>query len=402
MGKHLLILADPYGKPSFAPRLRYLCDYLTRKGWDLDVYTEQWDELCFEHNYPITEVQLYKGQRGSLLHGIDWAIKAAAGLLFDWKDNAFAREVKRQTAKRQYDAVLCTTFSTFPLPAALEVAREKHIPLYCDIRDLDEQVGGAQYQSHRSWWTKAFRTWYSRVNIRRRNRILKQAKAITTVSPWHVDFLKKINPQTSLIYNGFNPQIHFFEPVRTEQFIISYIGRLYEQHSQDPTLLFEAISRLKDEMPELLFTVHTDEKGRETLRQLVRQYGIADRAEINGYVSIDVVPGLYRESSICVVLSNKAYGAGPKGMMTTKFFEIVGTEKPLLLVRSDEAHLEAAIRETNAGAAARTTDEAIAFIREVYQQWKVQGYTHQAVNKAAVQLFNREAESAQFEQLLLK
>ena len=85
-----------------------------------------------------------------------------------------------------------------------------------------------------------------------------------------------------------------------------------------------------------------------------------------------------------------------------ELFEIVGTEKPLLLVRSDEAHLEAAIRETNAGAAARTTDEAITFIREVYQQWKVQGYTHQAVNKAAVQLFNREAESAQFEQLLLR
>lgn len=402
MGKHLLILADPYGKPSFAPRLRYLCDYLTRKGWDPDVYTEQWDELCFEHSYPITEVQLYKGQRGSLLHGIDWAIKAAVGLLFDWKSNAFAREVKRQTAIRQYDAVFCTTFSTFPLPAALKLAQEKHIPLYCDIRDLDEQVGGAQYQNHRSWWTKAFRMWYSRVNILRRNRVLKQAKAITTVSPWHVDFLKKINPQTSLIYNGFNPQIHFFEPVRTEQFIISYIGRLYEQHSQDPTLLLEAISRLKGEIPELRLTVHTNDKGRETLRQLVLQYGIADRAEIDGYVGIDAVPDLYRGSSICVVLSNKADGAGPKGMMTTKFFEIVGTEKPLLLVRSDEAHLEAAIRETNAGAAARTTDEAIAFIREVYQQWKVQGYTHQAVNKAAVQLFNREAESAQFEQLLLK
>jgi len=398
--QRLLVMADPYGKPSFAPRLRYLSDYLTRHGWDVDIYTEQWDKLFFEHNYPITEIRLYNGERDSVLYRFDWFVKAVWSLLTDWKNRAFCREVRRHTAGRHYDALLCTTFSTFPLPAALRLSEEKHIPLYCDIRDLDEQVGGSQYQSHRQWWARPFRIWYRDANIRRRNDVLRKANALTTVSPWHVEFLQHINPQTHLIYNGYNPQIHYFEPIRTDTFTVSYIGRLYGQTSQDPTLLLEALRTVKDEMPELRLLIHTDPVGQERMRLLAMQYGLSGMTDVKGYVGIDAVPDLYRRSSVCVVLSNKADAEGPKGMMTTKFFEIIGTEKPLLLVRSDEAHLAEAIRATNAGLAATDTAQVVGFLRKVYAQWREQGYTHQDVNQSVVSLFNREMESAQFEQIL--
>lgn len=401
MSRSLLILSDPYGKPSFAPRLRYLSDYLTRKGWAVEIYTEKWDELQFEHSYPIHEIPLYRGQRGSQLHKIDWVLKSAGSLLFDWKNRAFCKEVKRLTANRKFDAVFCTTFSTFPLPAAKKLAEEMRIPLYCDLRDLDEQVGGMQYQSHRQWWMRPFRIWYRNTNIRRRNQVLKSATALTTVSPWHVDFLKRINPNTHLIYNGYNPQIHYFEAIPTERFIVSYIGRMYEKNSQDPTLLLEALKQVKHEIPELELLIHTDSQGQQRMRALAAQYGISDITEIHGYVGIDAVPELYRKSSVCVVLSNKADAEGPKGMMTTKFFEIVGTEKPLLLVRSDEAHLAGAIRATNAGVAATTAEEAKQFILDAYSQWKQHGYTHQPVNSTAAKAFNREITSADFERIFI-
>lgn len=400
MSKRILILSDPYGKPSFAPRLRYLSDYLTRQGWEVDIYTEQWDSLCFEHDYPITEIKLYKGERGSLRYKIDWGLKSLWSLLTDWKNRAFCRAVRKRIADKRYDAVFCTTFSTFPLPAARKIAAERQLPFYCDLRDIEEQVGGMQYQHHRQWWTRPFRIWYRNINIRRRNRALREATTLTTVSPWHVDFLRQINPNTHLIYNGYNPTIHYFEAIHSERFIVSYIGRLYGSTLQDPTLLMEALGKIKSEMPELQLLIHTDTQGQQRMRMLAEQYGIGDIADIQGYVGIDEVPALYRKSSICVVLSNKADADGPKGMMTTKFFEIIGTEKPLLLVRSDEAHLAAAIRETNAGVAATEVQEVANFIREIYGQWKKQGYTRQAVNRQAVGLFNREIESRQFEQLL--
>ena len=399
MKRRLLIVCDPYGKPSFGPRIRYLADYLNRKGWDIDVYTEKWDELCFEHAYPITEIAIYRGQRGSLLYKIDWTLKSIWSLLTDWKNRYFCHKVRKLTQGKTFDAILCTTFSTFPLPAAQALASEMQLPLYCDLRDIDEQVGGTQYQQHRNWWTLPFREWYSTVQIRRRNNAIRQAKMLTTVSPWHVDFLKQFHPSVHLIYNGFNPSIHYFEAIPTERFIISYLGRLYEPTSQDPTLLMQALGEITQELPKLQLLIHTDAKGQERLREMTSKYGI--KADIHGYISIDAVPELYRKSSICLVFSNKAVGDGPKGMMTTKFFEIVGSEKPLLLVRSDEAHLAEAIRQTNAGLAAENKEEIIRFIRDKYSEWQQHGFTHQAINKEAVSLFNREVESAQFEQLLL-
>ena len=399
MKRRLLILCDPYGKPSFGPRIRYLSDYLNRKGWEIDVYTEQWDELCFEHAYPITEIAIYRGQRGSLLYKIDWTLKSIWSLLTDWKNRYFSRSVRKLTQGKTFDAILCTTFSTFPLPAAQALASAMRLPLYCDLRDIDEQVGGTQYQQHRNWWALPFRKWYSAVQIRRRNNAIRQAKMLTTVSPWHVDFLKQFHPSVHLIYNGFDPSIHYFKPISTERFIISYLGRLYEPTSQDPTLLMQALGEIAHEMPELQLLIHTDANGQERLRNMTTKYGV--KADIHGYVSIDEVPELYRKSSICLVFSNKATGDGPKGMMTTKFFEIAGSEKPLLLVRSDEAHLAEAIRNTNTGLAAENKEEIIRFIREKYSEWQQHGFTHQPINKDAVSLFNREVESAQFEQLLL-
>lgn len=393
-------MADPFCQPSFAPRLRYLCDYLTRHGWQLEVFTEQWDAIPFEHAYPITEVKVYHFRRGSMLYHLEWAIKAIVGLVLDWKNYVLYRKVHRLTHEARFDAVLCTTFSTTPLPAALWLAKAMRVPLYCDLRDIEEQVGGEQYHRHHAFFTRPFQQSYRAVNIRRRNRVLRQATALTTVSPWHVDYLKQYNSQTHLIYNGYNPDVHCFEPISTERFIISYIGRIYGELLQDPRILFEALREVQGEMPELELIFHTSDYGKERMTALAQAYGVESLLSFRAYVPTTEVPRLYKSSSICLVFSNQADGAGPKGMMTTKFFEIVGCEKPLLLVRSDEAWLAEAIEETNAGCAATSVSEAVDFIRAVYQQWKQQGYTHQAVNKSASSRFSREVESELFETIL--
>ena len=76
MKPRILILTDPYGKPSYAPRLRYLCDYLVRKGCSIDVYTEQFQAHDFPHDYPIYE----KPTRRKIWQ---WAIQSFWSLLTD-------------------------------------------------------------------------------------------------------------------------------------------------------------------------------------------------------------------------------------------------------------------------------------------------------------------------------
>ena len=140
MGKSVLILTDPIGKPSYAPRLRFLCDYLVEQGYEVEVYTEKIEDYDFPHRYAIHEWRIYRSS-------LDWAVKSVWSLLTDWRNRQFSRRVRHATGGQMFDIVLVTTFSTFPLRAGLDIAKKKHIPLICDLRDIDEQVPDAQYQS---------------------------------------------------------------------------------------------------------------------------------------------------------------------------------------------------------------------------------------------------------------
>lgn len=362
--KNLLVLTDPIGKPSYAPRLRFFCDYLTREGYHVEVWTEAMESYSFAHDYPINELPTYR-------NGIDWVIKSFWSLLTDWRNRHFSKKLQQQLVNRTFDAVLCTTFSTFPLRAALDVAQVKHIPLIVDIRDLDEQVPDAQYQSHRSWWARPFRNWYKRVNIRRRNAVLRQADCITTVSPWHVDFIRQFNSNVHLIYNGFDPRQFFYEAVPNPQFLISYIGRIYEFQHKD--LIEQAVRELN--IQDIVLNWHTPE-----------------------YRSIPIteVGDEIRRSSIMLVLTS----AQTHGMMTTKFFEALGCEKPILCIPSDKGCLAQAMVETNAGLASDNIEEIKQFILDKYNEWKANGYTHQVINNK--DSFSRLTQAKQMESLLLQ
>lgn len=363
MNRHILILTDPYGKPAYAPRLRYLCDYLSNKGYDIAVYTEQFQTHDFAHAYPIYE----KPTSQRPLH---WALRTFWSLLTDWRNRSFSKWLQKQTIGQHFDIVFCTTFSTFPLRAAADFARSRNIPLFIDIRDLDEQVPDAQYQSHRQWWARPFRKWYQTANIRRRNRILPRADCITTVSPWHVDFLQRFNPNVHLIYNGFDPAQFYAEDIVSNSFLITYIGKIYE--FQDISPIERTIRELH--LPDVQLNLHTP---------------------YYNTIPITAVGDELRRSGMALVLTNPA----AKGMMTTKFFEALGCEKPILCIPSDEGCLAQTIRDTNAGLASSDQDEIKAFILDKYREWQRNGYTHQAVvNK---EQFSRLRQAEQFEQLLL-
>lgn len=362
MKNKILILTDPYGKPAYAPRLRCLCDYLHQWGYDIDVYTEPMEPYDFPHAYPITEIPVYKNR-------IDWAIKSLWSLLTDWRNRHFSRELRRTISNKHYDLVFCTTFSTFPLRAALDVANERHIPLHVDIRDLDEQVPGAQYQSHRAWWTVPLRQWYRRVNIQRRNHVLRQATQITTVSPWHVDFIRQFNPNVHLVYNGFDNRTFYPDNIITNRFRISYIGRIYE--FQSTALLEQAVSELN--LPDIDLDLHTPN---------------------HQPIPIHQVGNTIRHASIMVVLTNPA----AHGMMTTKFFEALGCDKPVLCIPSDNGCLADVIRETNAGIATGDIQQIKQFILDRYTEWKQNGYTRQ--NACNTQAFSRQHQAEQFREFI--
>lgn len=393
---HILILSDGFSGPAYKPRLRVLCDYLHDQGHTIEVFCEQADPLDFAHAYPISEVALYSGSKW------DWAVKNLATMLFGWKESAFMRRVEKAVQSKRFDLVFCTSFYSFPLRAATRIARHRHIPCVLDLRDMVEQAPANQalYLRHHSPLLQPFTILYRKQNIRRRNRELRRADAITTISPWHVELVHSITKKPCyLIYNGYDETVYAPEDVTSDRFKIIYTGKVFPVPQQDPTLLFEALKRLNIPPDQLSVEWYTDADSNARVQAMARQTGVEKWMNYHGIVSQENIGGLLHEASVCLVLTSRASDVNGHGKMTTKFFEALGVEKPVLCVESDEECLAQVIRQTQAGLSATDTDQVVTFIREKYAEREKQGFTHQAVDSQQKKLFSRQAQARQWEQI---
>lgn len=397
--KHLLLITDAF-PPNFAPRMGYLCKFLP-EDWQVTVYTEQLGESHFplpvSPRVKVRRIQYYHCQYTRWAK-TEYAFKHILNLIFAYKDRYFWQRAKKEIIQQNYHAVLCSTFYTFPLLFAHKAANALGIPLIADLRDIMEQYPQPENISARlRLWGKG-----RGINTRRRNRVLRSASALTTVSPWHVNILKAYNPNIELIYNGYDSTLFYPIDLQTQTFNMVYTGRMLENNLHNPEeLLFQALRELLTEQTELFADLrlhwYTDKQTQTTLRQKYVGMLPAQTFVIHDFVTPEKVPGILHTASIVLVLAaNKTTANGPHGIMTTKFFEALGVEKPVLFVRSDEACLAETMQKTNAGLAATDTAGIKTFILEKYAEWKRKGFTRQTVNMAEKKKFCREQQAQQF------
>lgn len=360
--KRLLVVSDPPVAPGFLPRLRHLCEYLVQKGIDVTVLTEEAQPLTFAHSYPIETIRMYSGGT------FDWFVKTVWSLLTDWHDRVFAKKflkiVHRKSSNRtSFDAVLCTTFNYFPLGAAQRITKALNVPLICDIRDLEEQVDDSTYQyRHQAWYTMPFRRLYRAIYTRRRNRVLRAAHAITTVSSWHAEFIdkqivKSSIVKSSIVYNGFDDRQFYPEDIPTDTFTITYIGSLFDW--QKPAL--EKVRRVIDELNQ---SIIENRKSKIEFDLHTPQHNTVPHDRLGDAI---------RRSGIMLVLTSQQ----THGMLTTKFYEALGCEKPILCVPSDKGALADLIAYTHAGIATDDIEAIKTFVLEQYRQWQQNGFTRQ-------------------------
>lgn len=403
--KKVLIICDLF-PPAFGPRMGYLCKYIRTFGWEPTVVTEAVDENTFTFlagNCPVTYVNYYPAC-GKRMRKLQWLATFLINIFWDYKNHRLYKAADAIARKEAFDVVLCSTYRTFPLPAAWRIARKYRLPLVTDLRDMIEQYTGNEFITHRlprflgfdRWGAAAFK-WKS---LRQRNRVVRQADQVTTVSPWHTEVLRAYNPNTSLIYNGFDPDLFFPQHEPTDRFVITYTGRLLSTAMRDPGLLLEALSRLRQKgvfTPENCRVYwYVDPLSQQTITAEADQAGVSEFMDFKGYVPASDIPSVLCRSSVLLLLTNRSDEKGPKGVMTTKFFESLAVEKPILCVRSDEGCLEEALRESKAGLAARSVEEVCGFLEDCFAEWKEKGYTRAATDPTVLRTYSRKEQAGQF------
>ena len=395
MPKRILILCEAIAPPAFSPRVLTLAQYLQDQGWQCTILTEECEQQAFDTDIcPIHQMPAY--------HHL------LADKLCYGKDKALYRYAVQQLDMQSYDLIFCSSYYYFPLLAAQQLAKRYHLPLVVDLRDIAEQWGKESY------FTRRLTPWkgldycigklYEYKQLRMRNRVLRYANAVTSVSPWHQQLLAHYNTNTHLIFNGYDEQLFVPKDVKSEVFQIAYLGKLYSTKLRDPRLLFAALQELLAEgkiaAKELRVLFHVDEKGKEQLSELAEEYQISPVVDIHGYIPRTEIVEVMHQSSILLVLTTQSIAEGTHGIMGTKFFENMGVEKPVLCVRSDEECLAQVISQTQAGLAATQVEEVKTFVMEKYQEWKQNGFTRQtARNKEP---FTRQRQAEQFKELFIK
>ena len=304
----------------------------------------------------------------------------------------------RQAAYSHYDHLgIDVIWATAPDFAPLRIGRglsaKLRIPWVADFRDLSEQEKGIP----RGWRAKFL---ISRGNLRRRM-LVGSAASLTSVSKYHCKVLEaKTRKRCDLIYNGFDPEVFKpVDPVPASRFKIAYVGRLLSEHHQNPRLFFEALDslladgRIDDSNLEVSFYG----VDRSILEGICGAYRSWKCCRVHDRIPHDTVPRVLSEASILLLITEyRGFG-----VLTTKLFEYLAMERPILCVRSEpDSAIAKLLHETDAGYAGDQLEQVKAFILRCHEQWRGNGYTSQPVKRDLVDGFSRRTQAGRLAEVL--
>ena len=170
--------------PAFGPRMGYLCKYMQRAGWEPVVITEQIPDNTFAflcEDIPVTYISYYNAT-GKFSKKLEWIFIQICDLLFQYKDRKVIKVATNILKEGNFSGVLCSSYRTFPLPAALQVAQKYKLPFIVDLRDIIEQYASDEYMNHLfksiPWLDKKITSFFKNRLLNKRNQVLKQADCV--------------------------------------------------------------------------------------------------------------------------------------------------------------------------------------------------------------------------------
>ncbi len=404
--KNLLIICDNF-PPQSGPRMGYLVKYAKRLGWNSYVVAAEnksRNDLTGLSGYAEeTHIIPQKPHRKwNLLHMLTffWPYDYLRG------EYDMRRVALDLAARVKFDIIICShTYGWFPVNTAWAVANKTHLPLVIDIRDLMAQEQKTTFFeksfSQKMDWLRSQCSFISRCRVAW---IHRRAAALTTISPWHAEWLMaRWNKNTVCIYNGFDPELFKpLVPIKSSRFEIVYAGTLATRRQRNPELLLQAVKRLAESgriSPRTLVMQFFGERPENHVVLRARELGVEKFIEVYPSIPITKLPSIFARASMLLLLGARSGPRGTHGIMTTKFFEYLAANRPIMCVPSDEDCLETAIHETKSGYAPRSVDEAEDYLYTLYREWVANGVTAGNTCLDKLSIFSRKTQAMQFVEL---
>lgn len=262
------------------------------------------------------------------------------------------------------------------------IARRLGVPWVADMRDgfTDNPY---VFRSH----------WRRRLDEQIEKRVLSAANVIPTVSVGLVKSLSsRFGENVVLIRNGFThtdtgPETaHSATQLTPDKLNILHTGSLYSGH-RDPSQLFLALRSLGDEAGEV--RVHFYGVDSSVAADLAAKHQIQDSVFAHGHVTRQESLSLQRKADVLLLILGES--SDEHGVVTSKIFEYLAAERPILLLGYSKGEAMELLNMSGRGVSCRDVDELSEFLRTCLKQWRSGGSVQLSSQPLTINL-DREAQ----------
>lgn len=298
--------------------------------------------------------------------------------------------------KNKVDAILVTV-GPFPLlKLGYDLNRKFGLPWIADYRDL-WTVNGLPNKTNSFW-----RKYLQKKHRSSEQKWLNSAKLFTTVSPHLKNVMQaEFGANGEVVYNGFfTKESASKRLVPSEPNIVNftYNGTIYQ--SQD---FFEFLAVLND----VARTVNNEKQVLLTLVGAGSEWepkAIEALRSNNEFIKFDIKPRVsYQESllynqqaDMLLMFSHRDL----KGIVSSKIFDYLQAEKPVLLYKSDEDILDEIISKSNAGFIAKNDQDLKNILTEFIANKGTSKSFVMRQNKQYIGSFSREQQAIKMAEII--
>jgi hypothetical protein len=255
------------------------------------------------------------------------------------------QEGKRLLQNAPFDAILSTGAPHSVHLIGRSLHRATETPWVADLHDPWTDIGYYDELPHTRW--------ARRLDASLERSVLEEASAVTTVSPsWADLFRGKANNRYVVLENGFAPDD--FASLNGEEgasgddehFVLAHVGKLYA--SRNPTAVWDALATLRAEGAIPRLRVRLIGTVDPAVRSAIAERGLRSIVEYVPFVPhAEALRHMARSALLLLVIEPFAQA---DGMITSKLYEYLAAERPVLGVGPPDGDAQALLEAHDAGA----------------------------------------------------
>jgi hypothetical protein len=323
--------------------------------------------------------EFLKHSRYSILNRISWKI-GEFFLPLDFNDRLDFNEYDLANKIGKIDYIIATGGPWSMFEYGVRLKSVTNAKLILDYRDPWNDIIGVGLNE--LTYYGLFNNYIKRRKLKEEKYVLLNSDFVISVSKEIINNILKISnfKKIGLIENGYDLNEFKLKKTNSLNYEILYFGILRKEQSIE--LLLKALKIINN--PKIILNLIGVNISQKHVLNKINAYRKFIKIKCTNYVNKNIVSNYISSASLLVHFS---YG-NIKGIPSSKLYQYLSLNKPILLVSNTNNIMEKIIRETNTGEICKTPEKIADYILNSYSKWENNQTLERKVNKEKLAFYS--------------